>query len=107
MANDAGAVGTARLTVTQGGSPSLAQLSGTWTVAFSEPALNAGGTLEGTASSGGIVLFFSRAPVPCPGEPAQTAERAVAANVTISTGRMAGRYVIAGCPGGLLDVVKR
>jgi len=53
------------------------------------------------------VLIFDRGAVPCPGEPGGVAQRTIAANLTFTDTRMHGSYIVAGCPGGTLDLARK
>lgn len=107
------AIGAGAATVvldSQVGPASAPLLAGTWSFVFSDPAFSTSGPISAGFNASGTVLglFFDRGVVPCPGEPGGTAQKAIAASMTVTGGsRMRGDYVIGGCPGGTLELEKQ
>jgi hypothetical protein len=89
-------------------SPATPLLSGTWSFVFPSGAFSGMGSVSGglTADRTLLGLFFSRPVVPCPGEPGGAAEKTIAAILTVVGDRMQGDYIVGGCPGGTLDLIR-
>ena len=68
---------------------------------------------KGTVSAGldptrGLLgIFFERHALPCPTEPGGTAQRVMAAAMEFTPTTMHGDYVVAGCPGGTLELTRQ
>jgi hypothetical protein len=102
--------GSARLVIRQQiGTVAAPLFNGSWSISFADAQFNAAGTLSGNLDASGSTLgiFFSRASVPCPGEPGNAAERAIAATFTMNDDRLRGNYIVGGCPGGTLDLTRQ
>lgn len=110
IASDAIGAGTLRLSVTSEiGTPPSRLISGTFSTAFATPGFDVRGDFSGGPGTEPqqLGLFFDRVHAPCPGQPGGSAERALLAVMTLSGSRMAGRYVVADCPGGSIDITRR
>lgn len=83
--------------------------SGTFSFDFPEQTFDARGLVSGVVSSGrtAVSLTFDRSPVPCPAESQGVAQKALVANTTLSNNRLHGAYIVGGCPGGTLDLVRQ
>lgn len=106
------AIGSGVATVvldTQVGSTAFPLLTGTWGFTFPDPVFTTAGTVSASLDTTGttLVLFFSRSSVPCPDEPGGVALRVVTANLEFTDKRMHGGYIVAGCPGGIVDLVRK
>ena len=84
-------------------------LTGRWTFAFANPTFDSQGTVSANvdASGAGLVVFFDRGTVPCPGEPGRVAQQTIVARVSQTGNRLHGDYIAGACPGGTLDVARR
>lgn len=106
------AIGTGAATIvldSQIGPDAFPLLTGSWRFVFSNPMFDATGTVSGNLNASGTILglFFSRAAVPCPDEPGGVAQKAILATLTFSNNGMRGDYIVGGCPGGTLDLVRK
>lgn len=110
IVSDAIGAGTIQLSVTSEIGPrSTVLIAGTFTLSFSSPGFNVNGDFSGSAGQtlDQFGLFFDRSTVPCPDEPGGRADRALLGTMTVTNTRMVGRYVVAGCPGGSIDITRQ
>ena len=106
------AIGVGRATVVmdhQIGDPSFPLLSGTWALSFSDDRFSTRGPMVANLNPERTILglTFDRQTVPCPSAPGGTAERTLFVSMTVNGERMRGPYIIAGCPGGSMDLVRK
>jgi hypothetical protein len=105
-----GAPGSMTLDVaTERTAATLVLVSGTWRTSFAATTFDGSGEFSGSGrtSSTALALIFSASKVPCPDAFGGIAQKTMAATVTAIGGRMTGRYVAPGCPGGAIDLTKR
>jgi hypothetical protein len=71
-------------------------------------AFDAKGTVSGGVDPGTSILglFFSRTVVPCPEEPGGVAQKTIAAPLKFADNRLRGDYIVGGCPGGGIDLLR-
>jgi hypothetical protein len=109
-------IGRGTLTVVLGspiGSGVSTQYIGSWRTSFADPIFSTEGTVStGFDRTGTILLLlFSRATVPCPGQPNGVGFTTRAANFLLpnvsADGRMRGSYVAADCPVGTMELAKK
>jgi len=89
--------------------PTVPLFSGTFALVFPDQTFNAKGAMSGNVDPGGtsVTLLFDRSTVPCPVEPGGSSQKVVAANATLTNNRMRGEYIVGGCPGGTLDLMRQ
>jgi len=110
IVSDVIGVGSATVVIdSQLGSPTTPLLNGNWTFVFSTARFSGSGTVSGNLNAEGTLLglFFSPTVVPCSGQPDDVDQRVRAAILTVVANRMQGNYVVGGCPGGTIDLVRR
>jgi hypothetical protein len=90
-------------------SPSVIQVTGHWSLAFSDARFSASGTITGIQLPDQplFVVIFSASVVPCPGETNGVSERTRSASLTLTANRMQGSYIAGGCPGGTMDLARK
>jgi hypothetical protein len=102
LADDGGGEGTVSMVLSQ----TAVGVSGTFAVASAAPALAQSGTVGGTAGGSSVLLYLTPGtPLVC--SPALTLTGTLGAALTLSNGRMTGRYFAPACSGqraGSLDL---
>jgi hypothetical protein len=110
ITSDAIGAGTLRLSVTSeiGADPNRL-IAGSFSTTFAAAGFDVRGDFTGgpVSETRQMGLLFDRVRVPCPSEAGGGADRAMLATVTVAGRRLTGRYVVAGCPGGAIDITKR
>jgi hypothetical protein len=102
LIDDGGGAGTVNVVLTR----TAAGVSGTFAITSTAPGLAQSGTVGGTAGGSSVLLYLTPGtPLVC--SPALTLTGTLGAALTVSDGRMAGRYFAPTCSGqraGSLDL---